>query len=72
MNEYLLINHMYRKAILTCQDGYGDDIKACRVAWDQYEEVRTAILRRNEKKQPPLQKKKPTDPNELSTREYDI
>ena len=56
MKEYLLLNHMYRKAILTCQDGYGDDIKACRIAWEQYEELRTALLRKNE----------------LSTREYDI
>ena len=71
MKTYLILNHLLRRAILTCQDGYGDDTKACKIAWEQFDEVRMAIIRKNEKKpQPP--KKDPTQPNELSTRVYDI
>jgi hypothetical protein len=54
--------------LVACHNG---DTKECRVAWEQYDELKTAILRKNEKKPPPP-KKNPTDPNPLSIRKYDV
>jgi hypothetical protein len=71
MKESAILTKMFRRVFLMCQDEYNDDIKSCRIAWEQYDEVRTAIIRRNEKKPPPP-KKNPIEPNSLSSREYDI
>lgn len=71
MKESAILNRLLRRVFLMCHDDYNDDVKSCRIAWEQYDEVRTAIIRRNERKPPPL-KKDPTEPNTLSIREYDI